>query len=67
MRLPLDEFFKVRFDLICLQIEPRYARILAQPVPHVGVVPIISPYMAATIVLIKGCLLYTSPSPRDRS
>jgi len=54
VRLPLDEFFKVRFDLIYLQIEPRYARILAQPVPHIGVVPIIPPYMAVIIVLIKG-------------
>ena len=54
MRLPLDELFKVRFSLIYLQIEPRYARILAQLVPHVGVVPTIPPYMAATIVLIKG-------------
>ena len=54
MRLPLGEFFKVRFDLIYLQIELRYARILSQPVPHVGVVPIIPPYMAATIVLLKG-------------
>jgi len=54
VRLRIDENFKVRIDLIYLQIEPRYARIFAQPVPHVGVVPIIPPYMAATIVLIKG-------------
>jgi hypothetical protein len=48
------EYFKVRFELSGLSIEHRYARIHAQQIPHVGVFPITSPYMAATSVLLKG-------------
>jgi len=48
------EYFKVKFDVNGLSIDHRYARILAQLIPHVGVVPITPPYMAETFVLLKG-------------
>lgn len=49
-----QQYFKIRVGLISLPNDPWYARIFAQQVPHLGVIPKQPPYMAATNVLITG-------------
>ena len=48
------QYFKIRDALISLSNDPWYARIFVHPVPHVGVIPIEPPYVAATNVLLTG-------------